>query len=600
MKRMHPILILLAVRSLFAVSICAAIANPASGTGLSSEYPAKTAVIPIGDTLTVIQRPLLNIPAIVLVGDTLPIECDADPATTGWTASIRRGSVSIPLTIVAESYDPSTLWWTLSAVVPPVPVYDLFDLIVGGTGIETDTTRHAVKVISGFRDDYYFLQISDTHLPTHKYYYESGWANDTTEIEDLRAVIDDIRYINPEFVLITGDYINEGELEEYLGARYFTRAQKLLTEFDVPVYLVSGNHDIGGWSDTPPPDGTARREWWRFFGWKRLDSPPSGAPWYTQNYSFDYGSVRYIGLEAYINYDNWRSSIYGGESFRTAQFQWLQDEIASSSGSASHVLFYHYDFSSQIDLGALGADMALWGHIHSSSGSIASPPFDLAIAKVCDGERAYRMVRVSNGTLTPLAPLSAGLSGSNLDVVFTPANDGTNLSVQAEITNNQGVRFENGLVRFVMPKDGGNADVTGGTLLQVDRSGSTDVYDVGVDIQPSGTQTVTIDLGSTVVEEGSAQPVPRTLALGWNYPNPFNPATNLRFDLPEAARVDVTVFDSRGREVRTLLDAPLAAGRHTVGWNGEDRDGNAAPSGIYLVRLRAGGEVRTRKIVLAR
>ena len=57
--------------------------------------------------------------------------------------------------------------------------------------------------------------------------------------------------------------------------------------------------------------------------------PPPGAPWHTQNYSFDYGPVHYVGLESYINYDDWRSWIYSTESFTSAQLSWLDDDLAA-------------------------------------------------------------------------------------------------------------------------------------------------------------------------------------------------------------------------------------------------------------------------------
>jgi len=115
-------------------------------------------------------------------------------------------------------------------------------------------------------------------------------------------------------VLLTGDMINEGELEDFENRRVYTKAQKLLEELEVPLYLTSGNHDIGGWSSTPPSQGTARRDWWRFFGWGWLLDPPAADPYYTQNYSFDYGPIHYIGMEAYLNYDNYLYYIYGDEN----------------------------------------------------------------------------------------------------------------------------------------------------------------------------------------------------------------------------------------------------------------------------------------------
>jgi 3',5'-cyclic AMP phosphodiesterase CpdA len=446
-----------------------------------------------GDTLTVIQRPLLNIPTIVADGGTFIIECEAGSGTTGWVAEIIHGLTKVPLSVLSSAYNSSTLWWEIEVGVPPVPVHELYDLVVKANGGIEDTTRNAVRVIPALKDDYYFIHITDTHLPTHLYYYEDGADTDSSETVDLREIIADVNIINPEFVLLTGDFINEGELEDFLNKRYFTRSQALLREFEVPVYLTSGNHDIGGWDDSPPPDGTARRTWWRFFGWTRLDSPPPGAPWYTQNYSFDYGPVHYIGLEAYINYDGWRTGTYGSDSFTSGQMQWLADEMAASSGSTARVLFYHSDFSNQINLGSLGADMALSGHSHRDDDDF-SHPYDIVTNNACDGERSYRLVRVSSGILSPSPTVSAGSNGNNLRVIYSPSNDGSNYAVTADITNSIEEDFEHSQLRFLMPNEAGNIEVTGGTLVQTDYSGPHAVCYVAVDIASSSSQSVTVTL----------------------------------------------------------------------------------------------------------
>ena len=109
--------------------------------------------------------------------------------------------------------------------------------------------------------------------------------------------------------------------------------------------MVAGNHDIGGWTSTPPPDGSSRRTWWRFFGWRWLNDPPPGEPIYTQNYSFDYGGAHFVGLEAYDNYDNWRYWLYGQESFTGRQIAWMSNDIAAAPPTTQSIAFYHYDFS---------------------------------------------------------------------------------------------------------------------------------------------------------------------------------------------------------------------------------------------------------------
>jgi len=462
----------------------------------------ETMPIPIGDTLTVIQRPIQTIPALVVPGDVLPIECEADPTTSSWTVELLRGQLQVPMEVQSAVYNPGTLWWTILVTIPEVPFYDLYNLKVTIDGGTEDISRNAVAVIPEFKDDYYFIHITDPHLPTHLYYRDAGFEKDSSEMVDLREVINDINIINPEFVLLTGDLLNEGELEEHQHHRYFTRAQRILTELNVPFFLTSGNHDLGGWSSTPPPDGTARRTWWQFFGWKYLNDPPSGSPWYTQNYSFDYGPVHYIGLEAYINYDGWRDEIYGGTSFTSGQIQWLNDNLAAASESISQVLFYHIDFKDELDLNALGVEMALWGHTHQDAGDLdGGPPYNISTRAVCDGNRSYRLIRVSNGVLQPSQTNSAGWDGNNLSVEFQPANDGTHSTLTAEINNSLNEQFEQARLCFNMPKSDNSIGVTGGNLVQVDSTDVITICYVEVDIQPMSSHTVTVSLFSNPFAE---------------------------------------------------------------------------------------------------
>ncbi len=79
--------------------------------------------------------------------------------------------------------------------------------------------------------------------------------------------------------------------------------------------------------------------------------------------------------------------------------------------------------------------------------------------------------------------------------------------------------------------------------------------------------------------------VPERFHLYGNYPNPFNPVTTLRFDLPVAAHVTLTLYNSLGQRVARLLDKQMPAGTHTTLWNGRSSSGAALASGVYLARL---------------
>jgi len=105
---------------------------------------------------------------------------------------------------------------------------------------------------------------------------------------------------------------------------------------------------------------------------------------------------------------------------------------------------------------------------------------------------------------------------------------------------------------------------------------------------------------------GAVSAVPGTLpaavpVLRANVPNPFNPTTVLRFDLPSQARVSLRVYDIAGRLVRTLLvEAETAAGPHEVLWRGDDDAGRPLASGTYLGRLSAGSQASSRLMTLLR
>jgi hypothetical protein len=97
----------------------------------------------------------------------------------------------------------------------------------------------------------------------------------------------------------------------------------------------------------------------------------------------------------------------------------------------------------------------------------------------------------------------------------------------------------------------------------------------------------------------AAAPAARPRLLGAS-PNPFNPRTTIRFELPRAARVRLSVFDVRGALVRDLANGPFGAGLHHVAWDGRDRMGRDAATGMYFYRLEAEGVTEARKATLLR
>lgn len=95
-------------------------------------------------------------------------------------------------------------------------------------------------------------------------------------------------------------------------------------------------------------------------------------------------------------------------------------------------------------------------------------------------------------------------------------------------------------------------------------------------------------------------PVPGKLELFPCYPNPFNPATTIRFSLPEEAVVQISVFNILGQRVATLLDSRFPVGTHSVVWNGDDFNGQQVAAGVYICQIKAGQFVDIKKMVLIR
>ena len=83
------------------------------------------------------------------------------------------------------------------------------------------------------------------------------------------------------------------------------------------------------------------------------------------------------------------------------------------------------------------------------------------------------------------------------------------------------------------------------------------------------------------------------------YPNPFNPVTTLRYELPEDGLVNITIYDMMGRVVKTLINGSQNAGYKSSQWNATNNTGQPVSAGLYLYTIQAAGEFRqTKKMVL--
>lgn len=227
---------------------------------------------------------------------------------------------------------------------------------------------------------------------------------------------------------------------------------------------------------------------------------------------------------------------------------------------------------------------------------------------------------------TPSASIPDGVEGGTSSVINVPVEDsGFMLEVTVDIDITHPDRGElqvlltgpdGTLVTLHDHSGAGLADLAGNwpADLTVDGPGSLDDW---VDLSNKGGWALTVidtiagntgTLNSwglhftlvryvTPVRDGTA---PRVTALGLNVPNPFNPRTEISFDLVRPGQTRLSIFDVRGMLVRRLLDENLQAGSHTAVWDGKNGSGRAVSSGTYLYRLESGPEVQVRKMLLIR
>ena len=100
--------------------------------------------------------------------------------------------------------------------------------------------------------------------------------------------------------------------------------------------------------------------------------------------------------------------------------------------------------------------------------------------------------------------------------------------------------------------------------------------------------------------EAPAQPVPSQMDLLSNYPNPFNPTTQIRFQLPSQKYVEIAVFNMIGQKIKTVFAGYKTEGTHEITWDGTDLNQQSVSSGIYLCKMVCDEFVAIKRMVLIR
>jgi flagellar hook assembly protein FlgD len=92
--------------------------------------------------------------------------------------------------------------------------------------------------------------------------------------------------------------------------------------------------------------------------------------------------------------------------------------------------------------------------------------------------------------------------------------------------------------------------------------------------------------------------IPETFGLSQNFPNPFNPVTNISFQVPQASDVTVSVYNMMGQKVADLVEGHIDAGFHQVVWDSRNLQGESVSSGVYLYTISSGNFHTMKKMIL--
>lgn len=116
----------------------------------------------------------------------------------------------------------------------------------------------------------------------------------------------------------------------------------------------------------------------------------------------------------------------------------------------------------------------------------------------------------------------------------------------------------------------------------------------------SGLYIYSADVPTGIGDVMGQASVPMEYELLPNYPNPFNPVTTLRYQLPKTTNLRLAIYNVLGQHIRTLVDATQDAGHYAVQWDGRNLHGDSVSSGVYLYHLESQVHAMTRKMLLLR
>ncbi|TLS37174.1 metallophosphoesterase family protein [Pseudalkalibacillus caeni] len=308
------------------------------GIGNSTHYLEESPNISLDPKIKEIIDPVFAKPAIKEAGETLVIKVDTGGELPGgWKASLTniensplKNTYDLPVNQTKEgtSYwkDSSSIYEIVVSIPKDIPE-QLYDLNISYTSNGkriTDKQPHAVKVIKKYKKNFTFMHLTDLHVGSPRNLnnpentVEAGFWNPDKSKRwlYLQKAMREVNLLQPDFVVVTGDLMfGQMNPQEYIYE--YEETYRMLKKFNVPIYLVPGNHDYYA-QDATLADGA--KYWEKYFG--------------PQYFSFDYGPYAHmIGYNSFDWHKFDRSGhgtvsvpTWGGQ-VRQQQMEWIKKDL---------------------------------------------------------------------------------------------------------------------------------------------------------------------------------------------------------------------------------------------------------------------------------
>ncbi|MBD3348856.1 MAG: T9SS type A sorting domain-containing protein, partial [Candidatus Eisenbacteria bacterium] len=524
----------------------------------------------------------------------------------------------------------------------------------GFYGIEIDIAgRHyfscsAVSVYDEYPESWGLIHITDPHIG----YDEESY----TAAERLQLFVSEANFLNPEVVIVTGDVCENQNLghdwpQQYLGAT---------ADLRVPVYVIPGNHDhyndghdynAAGWL----------RYFHEISRYENSRLSLGGAVFYGVNTQFNYGLAEFYrchgASDEALDWVEADASMLGsGERPRFLlmhgpnydYFSWNKTNVGRVRDAVSAHDFdlclagHTHRFETYLNSGTNSLGRNDFEHEDDWERDVAFPGYPLHVQTSSLGKEEHLNAaalreslrargvpdadRIAAQVAAYQSPRRRGLFGDDIGWRWVQV-DGTEVAFFTADTDGDGYRntedpwllgeisFDtttdpDGTIhstvtnahhetwtdcRHYVPADPvTDYAVSGGTLVRRLPDGTAVVA-----VDSVGPQSDSVVVLSPTTGVGDGEPV-TAFRLHRARPNPFNPATEIAFDLPERAKVELEIYSAAGRRVAVLASGEMSPGRHRVEWRGRDEGGEEVGSGVYFVRLRAGERTATSRVVLVK